>query len=173
MTAPAAPRCRDEEVIGPTRADAKLLISEAQEWAHARMVPLNVTIEITQRCNIRCLHCYNFDRDLPAQAPAGACGEPQELSTDEILGLMGDVRAAGCLFLSLTGGEVLSHPQLFTFLDRARDLHLAVQLLTNGTLLRPGVAGRLAGYRNLLGVSVSLYGVRDLAGNGCLRHSCA
>jgi radical SAM protein with 4Fe4S-binding SPASM domain len=155
LTAPAAPRCRDEELVAPL--DGKLLITQAQEWAHAALVPLNVTIEVTQRCNIRCLHCYNFDRALPAQAPANACGEP-ELSADEILRIMGEVRAAGCLFLSLTGGEVLSHPQLFTFLDRARELNLAVQLLTNGTLLRPGVAARLAGYRNLLGVSVSLYG---------------
>ena len=167
MTAPAAPRCRDEELIGlapdnghgrPAPADAKLLISQAQEWAYANVVPLNVTIEITQRCNIRCLHCYNFDRASPAQAPANACADEPELSTDEILRVMGEVRAAGCLFLSLTGGEVLSHPQLFTFLERGRELHLAVQILTNGTLLRPGVAARLAGYRNLLGVSVSLYG---------------
>ena len=71
---------------------------------------------------------------------------------------MGELREAGCLFLSLTGGEVLSHPDLFRFLDRARELNLAVQLLTNGTLLRPGMAKRLASYSNLMGVSVSLYG---------------
>jgi len=28
----------------------------------------------------------------------------------------------------LTGGEVLSHPDLFRFLDHARDLNLSVQL---------------------------------------------
>ena len=64
----------------------------------------------------------------------------------------------GCLFLVLTGGEVLSSPKLFPVLDRARELNLAVQLLTNGTLLRPGVAAKLAGYPNLMGASVSLYG---------------
>jgi radical SAM protein with 4Fe4S-binding SPASM domain len=53
---------------------------------------------------------------------------------------------------------VLTYPHLFTVLDRTRELNLAVQLLTNGTMLQPGVAARLAGYRNLLGVSVSLYG---------------
>ena len=31
-------------------------------------------------------------------------------------------------------------------------------MLSNGTLLRPGVAARLASYRNLLGVSISVYG---------------
>jgi AdoMet-dependent heme synthase len=163
----AAPRCEDDRIIekdpsGPGAADGRRLITLAQEWAYANLVPLNATIEITQACNIRCLHCYNFDRGGPAPArpaadPQRDCGPP-ELSADEILRLMGDLRDAGCLFLSLTGGEVLTHPHLFTFLDRARDLNLAVQLLTNGTLLRPGVAARLGSYANLLGVSVSIYG---------------
>jgi radical SAM protein with 4Fe4S-binding SPASM domain len=155
--------CQDEEVIGIDSASA--IIRTAQGWAHDNLVPLNVSIETTLACNIRCVHCYNFDRDQPRRAvPDGAATEggcaPErpELSTDEILSLMGDVRAAGCLFLSLTGGEVFSHPDLFVFLERARGLNLAVQLLTNGTMLRPGVARRLAGYRNLMGVSVSLYG---------------
>ena len=53
---------------------------------------------------------------------------------------------------------MLTSPHLFPVLDRARELHFAVQVLTNGTMLHPGVAARLAGYRNLLGVSISLYG---------------
>jgi radical SAM protein with 4Fe4S-binding SPASM domain len=156
------PRCRDEELIGVE--DGKLLIAKAQEWAYANVVPLNVTIELTLTCNIRCLHCYNFDRDAaphpPLSPPGGErdSGCDRELSDEEILRVMQEVREAGCLFLSLTGGEVLAHPRLFTFLDRARELNLAVQLLSNGTLLRPGTVGRLAGYQNLLGVSVSLYG---------------
>jgi len=61
---------------------------------------------------------------------------------------------------------VFSHPDLFAFLERARELNLAVQLLTNGTLLRPGVARRLASYRNLMGVSVSLYGASAAVHDG-------
>jgi MoaA/NifB/PqqE/SkfB family radical SAM enzyme len=154
---PRTPRCRDEELIGPDgRADGGPLISHVQEWAYANVVPLNVSIETTLGCNIRCLHCYNYDRD----APPDACetGPDAPLTGDEIVKLMTDLREAGCLFLSLTGGEVLTHPQLFRFLDHARELNMAVQLLSNGTLLRPGMASRLAAYPNLLGVSVSLYG---------------
>ena len=171
---PREGRCRDEEVIGVEPASA--LIRAAQTWAHDNLVPLNVSIETTMACNIRCVHCYNFDRDEPRAgrgASGGGCStgaggnasdanptaaRAPELRTEEILALMSDLRAAGCLFLSLTGGEVLSHPDLFAFLDHARELNLAVQLLTNGTLLRPGMAGRLAKYPNLMGASVSLYG---------------
>jgi radical SAM protein with 4Fe4S-binding SPASM domain len=140
------PRCPDE-------ADGSVLLSHVQEWAFKNTIPLNASIEVTLRCNIRCLHCYNFDRDQPKPS----CNKP-ELSTEEILKLMDDLRAAGCLFISLTGGEVLSHPDLFQFLDHARQLNLSVQLLTNGTMLRQEVAERLASYQNLSGISVSLYG---------------
>jgi radical SAM protein with 4Fe4S-binding SPASM domain len=146
-------RCQDSDV-GATSPDGHALISHVQRWASDNRVPLNASIELTLRCNIRCLHCYNFDRDQPQPA----CDDKPELSTEEILRLMGDLRAAGCLFLMFTGGEALSHPDLFVFLDRARDLNFAVQLLTNGTMLKPGVAAKLASYRNLQGVSVSLYG---------------
>jgi radical SAM protein with 4Fe4S-binding SPASM domain len=146
-------RCQDADV-GATSPDGHALISHVQRWAYDNQVPLNASIELTLRCNIRCLHCYNFDRDQPR----GTCEDKPELSTEEILRVMADLRGAGCLFLMFTGGEVLSHPDLFVFLDRARELNFAVQVLTNGTMLRPGVAAKLASYQNLQGVSVSLYG---------------
>jgi AdoMet-dependent heme synthase len=156
------PRCQDDLVIGTERDHQ--LIRRVQAQAAARKIPLNVTLELTLNCNIRCLHCYNLDRD----EPRGSCHDPgrdgadvqakTELSLPEILALMGDLRDAGCLILGLTGGEVLTYPHLYAVLDRARELNLAVQLLSNGTMLQPGVAARLASYRNLLGVSVSLYG---------------
>ena len=154
------PRCEDDALVG-VGADYGV-VSRVQSLAYERTVPLNVTMELTLNCNIRCLHCYNMDRDEPAHARAAACaGDRQDkpdLSLAEVLEVMTQLRAAGTLFLGLTGGEVLTYPHLFTVLDRARELNFAVQLLTNGTMLRPGVAARLATYKNLLGASVSLYG---------------
>ncbi|HXU05507.1 MAG TPA: radical SAM protein, partial [Polyangia bacterium] len=157
--AEAAPRCQDELVVGAETNYA--LMSQVQGLAFDRTVPLNVSLELTLNCNIRCLHCYNLDRDLPQGACHDRSGAPDtrpDLSLDEIMRVLEELRDAGCLFLTLSGGEVLTYPHLYAVLDRARELNFAVQLLTNGTMLQPGVAGRLASYRNLLGVSVSLYG---------------
>jgi radical SAM protein with 4Fe4S-binding SPASM domain len=158
----SAPRCQDDAILAPPGEHA--VVSQLQSMAYERMIPLNVSLELTLKCNIRCLHCYNFDRDTDGPvcgsghgaSPAAALAP--ELSLEEIFRVMDELRAAGTLFLSLTGGEVLSSPHLFPVLDRARELNLAVQMLSNGTLLRPGVAARLASYRNLLGVSISVYG---------------
>jgi radical SAM protein with 4Fe4S-binding SPASM domain len=161
------PVCRDNDVVGLDGAAA--LIGMAQGWASANFVPLNVSLETTLDCNIRCIHCYNFDRDQPRRQDGcrtGAGGARPRLTTERLLALMGELREAGCLFLSLTGGEVFTHPDLFALLARAAELNLAVQLLTNGTLLRPGVAARLAKFSNLLGTSVSLYGATAAVHDG-------
>lgn len=142
------------------------VISEIQRAAFRDIIPLNVTLELTQECNIRCVHCYNFDRDQPidkSQKTAPGCHPVNStfqpnLTLEEIRDVMRQVHKAGCLFLSLTGGEVFSYPHLFEVLEEAASLNFAVLILTNGTMLRPGVVGRLAGFRNLLCVSVSLYG---------------
>ena len=48
-------------------------MSQLQSLAYERMIPLNVSLELTLKCNIRCLHCYNFDRDTagPGLRPGG------------------------------------------------------------------------------------------------------
>jgi radical SAM protein with 4Fe4S-binding SPASM domain len=154
MSEPTSPVCDHNALVG--LESGRELVGIVQGKAYRRHVPLSAMLELTLKCNIRCRHCYNFDRDQPQER---SCDDAKpELTLAEILELLGDLRAAGCLFLGLTGGEVLSSPNLFPVLDRARELNMAVQLLTNGTLLRPGVAGKLAGYKNLLGASVSVYG---------------
>jgi len=154
MSEPTGPVCDHNAVVG--LESGRELVGIVQRKAYDRHVPLNAMLELTLKCNIRCRHCYNFDRDQPR---ARTCDDAKpELTLPELVQLLGDLRAAGCLFLGLTGGEVLTSPNLFPVLDRARELNMAVQLLTNATLLRPGVAGRLAGYGNLLGASVSVYG---------------
>jgi radical SAM protein with 4Fe4S-binding SPASM domain len=119
--------------------------------AFERCVPLYVTFEITQRCNLRCVHCYNFDRERPYGRSA------EELADEEILRILGEVHEAGCLFLSLTGGEVLAHPRLDDFIRCARSLGMKVTLKSNGTLLTDE---RVAALRDAgaNAIDLSLYG---------------
>ncbi|HXU61576.1 MAG TPA: hypothetical protein VN962_07750, partial [Polyangia bacterium] len=79
------------------------MVAYLQKQAYTNLVPLNVSLELTLRCNIRCLHCYNFDRDTRGPA-CGDGHEAPELSLDEIHRVLGELREAGTLFLSLTGG---------------------------------------------------------------------
>ena len=90
--------------------------------------------ELSYTCNLRCVHCYN-----PHHSAAG------ELTTDQWLDLLEQAREMGLLRLCLTGGEAGIHPGLWRILAKARSLHLAVDVLTNGWVFADvGLARELA-----------------------------
>lgn len=120
-------------------------------------VPLFGTLELTQRCNLRCAHCYLSE---DARRGAGA-----ELGTPEVLRLLEEAARAGCLFLLVTGGEPLLRPDLPGIYRRARELGLVVTVFTNATRVDPAVAELLAGAPPRL-VEVSLYGATPATHDG-------
>lgn len=82
-------------------------------------------IEITNRCNLHCLHCAN-DAGEPC---------PHELTTEEVLSAIDKLSALGAHSVTLTGGEPLLHPDLFEIIAYARKAPMTVTILTNGTLI--------------------------------------
>jgi radical SAM protein with 4Fe4S-binding SPASM domain len=97
----------------------------------------NLTLNLTNRCNLRCPFCYNSGRrteELPAET------------------LMEAVEAArpvfepGATFIVLGGEPLLDPPRLWVALDRAAKVFSSQALLsTNGTLLTPDTVAGLAG----------------------------
>ena len=129
-------------------------LHQLQRRAYLKCIPLNVSFEVTLRCNLRCVHCYNFDREL-AYLPSKS--REEELTDAEIHRVLDEVRAEGCLFLSFTGGEALLHPRLEDFIRHACQAGMAVTVKSNGSLLGPAMLDRLAA-AGASAVDVSLYG---------------
>lgn len=136
------------------------VVSDLNDRAYEKCIPLNVSLELTLQCNIRCSHCYNFDRDTAGPVPGA------QLSLEEIRPLLDELRGLGTLFLSLTGGEALVHPRFWDVMDEAAARAFAVQLLSNGTLLSDDLCDRLATYPNFWGASISVYGARPETHDG-------
>jgi radical SAM protein with 4Fe4S-binding SPASM domain len=118
-------------------------VIESYKRAHR---PAEVMLEVTHRCNLPCTHCY-----LPDHEDHG------ELSFDEICGIFDQLREAGTLFLTLTGGEVLSRSDFLEIVDAAAARGFAVKVLTNATMITDEVADRFAA-AGVLEVSISVYG---------------
>jgi radical SAM protein with 4Fe4S-binding SPASM domain len=129
---------------------------ELKKRAYEQCVPLDVTLELTLRCNLRCVHCYNFDRDLP-YLPLKK--REEELSDDEIFRILDEVREEGCLYLALSGGEALVHPRLHDFVSHASRSGMMVTIKTNGVLLDPERSRALAG-AGASSIEISLYGAQ-------------
>ena len=90
-------------------------------------VPLVCLLEITRRCNLRCVHCES------------RCGEasPGELSDGEIHTVAEGLRRLGCETIDVTGGEPLLRTGWDTLCARFVELGFNVALVTNGTLFTP------------------------------------
>jgi radical SAM protein with 4Fe4S-binding SPASM domain len=89
-----------------------------------REIPLGVHLDVTWRCNERCVHCY-LDHD-----------DQGELTFDEIHDLLQQLADAGVFFLTISGGEPLLRGDLFAIIRRARELTFNVKLKTNAILIR-------------------------------------
>lgn len=119
-------------------------------------VPLFVSIELTQNCNFRCRHCYNFDRTQKSRPPENKEG----LTLDEWKKILHQIKESGGLFISFTGGEVLTYPHLFELLDETRKIGLSARLKTNAALIDQVMADKLKDYGVEL-IEVSFYGISE------------
>lgn len=105
--------------------------------------------ELTYRCNERCTHCY-----LDVRAPRAGIGD--ELTTVECYRVMDELATLGVLNLTLSGGEILVRADFFEIAEHARAQRFLLRLFTNGTLVTPHVADRIAALHPYA-VEISLY----------------
>jgi len=113
-------------------------------------VPITGSLELTFRCNLRCVHCY------VAHGHSGIAGQ-RELTAGEISSILDQAVDEGCLWLLLTGGEPLLRPDFQEIYLSCKKKGLILTLFTNGTLLTPQIADLLAEWRPFA-VEVTLYG---------------
>ncbi|MBI5101209.1 MAG: radical SAM protein [Nitrospirae bacterium] len=114
-------------------------------------VPVSGGLEITKHCNLKCAHCYIGSARTPS------AGDRPEMKTDKILGLLDEIRDAGCLSLLITGGEPLLRPDFGKVYERAKNNGMLVTVFTNGTLIHEEILELFSGLPPR-SVEISLYG---------------
>lgn len=114
--------------------------------------------ELTYRCNEKCTHCY-----LDVLAPGAEA--PGELTTEESLAIIDQIAEAGALNLTLSGGEILLRSDFFEIAAYARAKRLLLRLFTNGIMIRPAIADRIAALHPYA-VEISVYSARPEVHDG-------
>ena len=109
------------------------LLAEMNQKALTLGIPISVHLDITYRCNERCVHCY-LDHD-----------DHGEMTTAEIKDILNQLSDAGVFFLTLSGGEVLLRRDFFEIVEHARRLLFNVKVKTNGVMIREPQARRIRG----------------------------
>ncbi len=126
--------------------------SEGMHQRHiGERAPLQASIEVTRRCPLECLHCYN---NLPM---GDVEARRRELNKDEHFRLLDELVEMGCFWLLYTGGEIFARKDFLEIYTYAKQKGFLITLFTNGTLISVEIADYLVEWPPFA-IEITLYG---------------
>jgi PqqA peptide cyclase len=108
---------------GLAAPNAAVGASQAPRSASAPGPPLWLLLELTYRCPLHCVFCYN---------PTDFANTGPELGTDDWIRVLRQARALGAVQLGLSGGEPLVREDLEPIVAEAHTLGFYINLITSG-----------------------------------------
>ena len=110
--------------------------NDGSEFTH--YLPYSLIFKITSGCNLRCKHCFFQENNASYLTD-------KDLSEDELFEyLKFFVEEVNIVYCSLTGGEVFTTPYLMRFVEYLKSKNIFVELLSNGTIIKPEDAKKLS-----------------------------
>jgi len=105
----------------------------------------SLQIELTSKCNERCIHCY-----IPHE------NKTTDIAPELFYDVLNQCKEIGVLNLTLSGGEPMMHKNFCEFLRKCKEYDFSVSILSNLTLLNDEIITEMKANR-LSSVQVSLY----------------
>lgn len=112
--------------------------------------PVNVTWEISLKCNLRCVHCLSNSGNVIKD----------ELNTAECMKLIDDLTALKVFQVNIGGGEPFIRDDFIELLDYSHKKGLVTCVSTNGIALDNSIAERISSM-DMLYLQVSLDGADE------------
>lgn len=116
-----------------------------EEYFNGKSQLTNVHIEISSKCNERCIHCY-----IPHEEKIN------QIDSSLFYNLLEQCKNLNLLHITISGGEPMLHNDFCDFLKKCREYNFSVNVLSNLTLLNDEMIDEMKA-NPLLGVQVSLY----------------
>jgi len=111
----------------------------------------DIRIEITGRCNLKCLTCHAADRNDPVAIK-------KELTTEEVLAIIAEAQGLGIREFELIGGEPFLHKDLFQIIDACDG---TVNICTNGHFFTEKNLSLLAERKKIRDFCISMDGTES------------
>ena len=130
-------------------ADTKLTTSMEKQYDSLcvkNKIPKHVLFELTYNCNLNCRHCYIYHR---------YSGLPQV----KIQQILYQLREAGTIDITFSGGEIFLRNDIFDILEFAIQMGFRTTIITNGTLLDTEMITQLSKLP-LAYIKTSIYSLR-------------
>jgi radical SAM protein with 4Fe4S-binding SPASM domain len=117
----------------------------------AARIPLDGSIELTHRCNLRCVHCYLGDQDSIRRH------RREEMSTRQVKDLIDEVVAAGAINLTFSGGDPMVRKDFGELYSHAVKKGLLVTIFCDGVLISDRIIALFKQFPPRM-VEISIYG---------------
>jgi len=123
---------------------SKILLKIKKKLEKKR-IPVNVTFEVTKKCNLDCLHCY-VDHDDTAR----------ELNIEKQKRIIDELYDLGVVYITFSGGELFVKEGVWELFEHTRRKKMGFKIITAATLLEKNDIDRLKNL-GVLEVGVSIY----------------
>ncbi len=110
-------------------------------------------MELTERCNNACIHCYINRPENDAKA------QGREMETTFVIDILRQAAELGCRSTRFTGGEPLLRSDFSEIYLAARRLGMTVLLFTNARLITPSLAELFTQFPPGEPVEITVYGM--------------
>lgn len=115
-------------------------------------MPVDVQIELTQACNWRCRHCYNYWHSAETTTKPS-----RHLSCDDISHIVRELAINQVPSITVTGGEPFSRRrELFLLLEESKKVGIHASINTNLSLMRNEDIEKLANEHGSVSILFSL-----------------
>lgn len=118
---------------------------------------LTLLWDITSKCNLKCLHCYNASKYFFSNK------KHELIFNYDIEKIIQKISYLSINHLHLLGGEPLLSKKIFDILKLSSKYKIVVSINTNGTLLNSDTISKLLKFSNLSQIIVSLDGPNEKA----------
>lgn len=99
-------------------------IEEMQKWLLDNDFLYSFFFELTYRCNLKCVHCYN-PKDISSV----------EIDYEKCKQIIDEAYNLGCFKMTFSGGEATLHSRFLDIIKYAKEKHISVEVFTNGIRL--------------------------------------
>lgn len=133
---------------------------------HTTSAPINVTLKITNTCNLNCLHCHSKSGYIPMHMPK-----------QQLKNIVDQLRQSKVFGINISGGEPLLYPDFFEIVKYIDSTGIRVTISTNAVLVNDVIAQKML-EANIKGCHVSLDAstgeIHDRIRNvpGCFERAC-
>ncbi len=114
-----------------------------------------VLIELTERCNLRCKHCYMEQKK-------------KQFDVSNLDRVLDELKEIGAITITYSGGEIFTRDDIFEIIDLTLDKGFIVNIITNCTMIDDKIIQKI-GERQITQIQSSIYGCNEITHDNITR----